>query len=155
MTMASIDANVLVALVDARDKWHYAAIALRDALLDVNAQLVYLDCVINEAISVMGRRAEEQKRSDQFEHLIDELTTLVPERDITWISLAGQRLFQDVVRLCRHHQGRLNYHDALMALVCQELGIHHIVSFDPDFDEVAWLTRIADPVGARKLQSGG
>jgi len=155
MTMASIDANVLVALVDTRDKWHHDAIALRDALLNVNAQLVYFDCVVNEAISVMGRRAEEQKRSDQFEHLVDGLTALVPERDITWISLAGPRLFQDVVSLCRHHQGRLNYHDALMALVCQELGIHHIVSFDPDFDEVAWLTRIANPVEAQKLRPSG
>jgi len=155
MTTACIDANVLVALVDARDKWHHSATALRDALLDVDAQLVYFDCVVNEALSVMGRRAEEQKRSDQFEHLVDTLTALVPEHDITWISVAGPRLFQDVVSLCRHHQGRLNYHDALMTLVCQELGICHIVSFDPDFDEVAWLTRIANPVEAQKLRPSG
>lgn len=153
MTMTGIDANVLVALVDVRDKWHHTAIALRDALLDVNAQLVYFDCVINEAISVIARRAEEQQRSDQFEYLVDKLTALVPEHDITWISHAGQRLFQDVVRLCRLHQGRLNYHDALIALVCRELDIHHIVSFDADFDGVAWLTRIANPLEVRKLHS--
>ena len=150
--VAAIDTNVLVALVDARDTWHQGATALRDALLDVGAQLVYFDCAVNEAIGVIGRRAEEQKRSDQFEHLLDRLTQLVPERNITWISGDGQRLFQEVVSLCRSFQGALNFHDALIALACQELGIRFIVSFDGDFDQVTWLTRIADPVGVQKLR---
>jgi len=150
-TPVTIDANVIVALVDARDKWHHDAVVLRDALLNAGAQLVYFDCVINEAIGVIGRRTEEQKRSDQFEHLLDELTTMIPERSITRISVAVQRLFQEVVGLCRSHQGRLNFHDALMALACQELGIRFILSFDEDFDEVVWLTRIADPVEVQKL----
>lgn len=148
--IAAIDTNVIVALVDVSDKWHHGALALRDALLDVGAQLVYFDCVVNEAIGVIGRRTEEQKRPDQFVRLLDGLTNL-PEPTITWISGAGQRLFREVVSLCRDHNGTLNFHDALMALICQELGIQFIVSFDCDFDEIAWLTRIADPVGVEKL----
>ena len=31
-----------------------------------------------------------------------------------------------------------------MAMACQELGISAIVSFDGDFDHVAWLRRISD-----------
>lgn len=77
---------------------------------------------------------------------------MIPERSITWISVAVQRLFQEVVELCRSHQGKLNFHDALMALACQELGIRFILSFDEDFDEVVWLTRIADPEEAQKLR---
>lgn len=76
---------------------------------------------------------------------------MIPERSITWISVAVLRLFQEMVGLCRSHQGRLNSHDALMALACQELGIRFILSFDEDFDEVVWLTRIADPVEVQKL----
>lgn len=71
---AVIDANVLVALVDARDKWHSQAIALRDALLAQQAQLLYFDCVVNETVGVIGRRAEEQKRSDQFGALLNSLS---------------------------------------------------------------------------------
>jgi predicted nucleic acid-binding protein len=151
-TTVIIDTNVLVALVDARDNWHPRAIALRDALLDASAPLVYFDCVVNEAIGVIGRRAEEQKRSDQFESLLDGLTTLVPEENLTWISAATQRLFQKAVSMCRSHQGRFNFHDALMALACQELDIQFIASFDPDFDGVGWLTRIADPEGTQLLR---
>jgi predicted nucleic acid-binding protein len=149
----AIDTNVIVALVDRHDTWHEGAVRLRDALLDVGAELVYFDCVINEAIGVIGRRAQEQKRSDQFEHLLDGLTRLVPEPRITWIADTGQRLFQEVVALCRTHLGALNFHDALIALACQELDIRFIASFDRDFDQVAWLARLADPVGVQKLRS--
>ena len=150
-TPVVIDANVLVALTDAHDKWHPVAVALRDALLAVNAPLVYFDCVVNEAIGVIGRRAEEQKRSDQFGSLLDELASLAPAAQITWISAAGQRLYEKVLRLCRDHGGRLNFNDALMALVCQDLGLGWIISFDGDFDEVEWLSRVADLSDVQRL----
>ncbi len=146
-----IDANVLVALTDAHDKWHPVAVTLRDALLAVNAPLVYFDCVVNEAIGVIGRRAEEQKRSGQFGSLLDELASLAPAAQITWISVAGQRLYEQVLRLCRDHGGRLNFNDALIALVCQELDLGWILSFDGDFDEIEWLSRVADLPGVQRL----
>ena len=144
LTTVCIDTNVVVALADAHDKWHTRSVALRDALLAAQAPLVYFDCVMNEAIGVIGRRAEEQNRSDQFSRLLAGLLTIVPESDITWIAASAQRLFPLIVEQCRQHQGRLNFHDALMALACQELGISAIVSFDGDFDQVAWLRRISD-----------
>ena len=150
-TPVIIDANVLVALTDAHDKWHPAAVALRDALLAMNAPLVYFDCVVNEAIGVIGRRAEEQRRSDQFGLLLDELASLTPAAQITWISAAGQRLYEQVLHLCRDHGGRLNFNDALMALICQELGLGWIISFDGDFDEIDWLSRVADLPGVQRL----
>lgn len=150
-TTACIDTNAVVALVDAQDKWHARAVALRDALLAAQAQLVYYDCVINEAIGVIGRRAEEQRRSDQFGRLLDGLLTIVPEPGITWIAASAQHLFPSIVDLCRQHQGRVNFHDALMALASQELGISVIVSFDGDFDRIGWLHRISEPAQVTDL----
>lgn len=75
-----IDANVLVALVDTKDKWHHQSVELRDALVANEAQLIYFDCVVSETVSVLGRRAEEQRRSEQFDHLLDQLSAVVPER---------------------------------------------------------------------------
>lgn len=150
-TPAVVDANVLVALADAHDKWHPVAVALRNALLAVDAPLVYFDSVVNEAIGVIGRRAEEQKRSQQFGSLLDELITLVPASRITWISATGQRLYEQILSLCRQHGGRLNFNDALIALICQELELGWILSFDSDFDEITWLARIADLSGVQRL----
>lgn len=153
MTTICIDTSVVVALADARDKWHSRAVALRDALLVAQTSVVYFDCVVNEAIGVIGRRAEEQGRSDQFSHLLDRLLAIVPESSITWIAPLAQVLFQDIIELCRLHHGRMNFHDTLMALACQELGVSVIVSFDSDFDEISWLQRIGDADQVPRLSS--
>lgn len=138
---AAIDSNVLVALVDDRDKWHVRAKALLDALKEEAVNVIYFDCVLNETISVMARRSEEQNRSAQFLELLDELQVQVPENLITWITLDTQRLYNRIAALVRQTQGRLNFHDALIALACQELEIKVILSFDRDFDEIPWMER--------------
>lgn len=154
MRMAIIDTSVVIALADAHDKWHAHAVFLRDALFTAGLRQIYFDCVINEAIGVIGRRAEEQKRSEQFDRLLDGLLTLVPAQAITWISGAGERLLPEILALCRQHQGKLNYHDVLMALACRELGVSVIVSFDGDFDDISWLERVHDPAGVSRLSVG-
>ncbi len=150
-TTVIIDTNLLVALIDERDKWHTVAIALRDALLATGAQVIYLDCVIQETVSVVARRTEEQGRSEQFAHLLDTLVLLIPQSLITWSAVVGIHLFPRVLALCREHQGRLNYNDALIALICRENDIRTIASFDADFDQVPWLVRVADPGKVKAL----
>lgn len=83
MATAIIDANALVGLLDDQDKWHRTAIALRDALSEAGVELVYLDCVINETISVVARRTREQGRVDQLNAVLDQLMRLIPAKDIT------------------------------------------------------------------------
>jgi len=144
MVMVALDTNGVVALVDDRDTWHSTAVAIRDALLKPQIQLIYFDCVFNETLGVIGRRTAEQKRPEQFDHLLDGLTALIPSQSLTWIAGVAQRLFDEIVRLCRESYGTLNFHDALIALTCQELGVRFLVSFDPDFDNMPWITRIYD-----------
>ena len=146
-----IDANILVALVDARDTWHSQAVALRDALMAGQAQLIYFDCVVNETVGVIGRRAEEQKRAEQFSQLLSRLRQEVSPSSITWISGEGERLYEQVLDLCRSHEGRLNFNDSLMALFCREQGIRYIASYDHDFDHLFWLVRMFDPAHLQAL----
>lgn len=143
----AMDANVFVALVDSQDKWHNRAVALRDALKAAQVDLLYFDPVVNETVSVLARRAEEQQRTQQFPSLLDVLLQQVPATAITWLSAATQRLYDKVIDLIRETSGVLNFHDALIALGCQEFGVAVIVSFDRDFDQVIWLTRIDTPEG--------
>jgi len=145
MVTVALDTNVVVALVDDRDTWHATAVTIRDALIEAQTQLVYFDCVFNETIGVIGRRTAEQKRPEQFDHLLDSLTTMMPPEGISWIGGSAQPWFQEIIRLCRANHGTLNFHDALIALACQELGVRFLASFDPDFDNIPWLTRIHEP----------
>lgn len=142
MTTVALDTNIIVALVDNRDTWHTTAVALRDALIESQIQLVYFDCVFNETIGVIGRRTAEQKRQGQFDRLLDGLTAMVPHPRITWIGGAAQQWLHEILHLCRANHGALNFHDALIALACQALGIRFLASFDADFDSIPWLARL-------------
>jgi predicted nucleic acid-binding protein len=136
------DANFLIALVDERDVWHLKAVTLLNALRIKGAKAVYLDCVLNEVISVLGRRFEEKGRADEFEGVLRKLKKKVPEGLITWAYPRVPELYKEILNLVGVHKGKLNFHDVLIALVSKEMAIEYIVSFDKDFDEIEWLKRV-------------
>jgi len=139
---AVVDTNVLVALIDRRDKWHREAMELQEMFEAEQMELIYLDCVLNEAVSVLARRAHEQKRVEQFVPMLDDLMRLVTTDMITWASSESQRLYHSVSQLVRDSQGSLNFNDALIALFCREVGVSAMATFDRDFDQVPWLQRL-------------
>ena len=141
----ALDTSLLVGLVDSRDVWHPAAIALRDALKGAQPQMVYFDCVISEAINVLARRAKERKRSSEFTALLTQLMSQAPEDSIIWISAESKRFYPEIIGLVRDSMGALNFSDTLVALGCRELGIEYIATFDSDFDSITWLKRLSSP----------
>jgi len=56
--------------------------ALARALKKNNCNVIYLDCVLNEVVSVLGRRLEERQRPQSFRTLLETLEDLVPESQI-------------------------------------------------------------------------
>jgi hypothetical protein len=141
--MVVIDTNLLVGLLDERDKWHSTATAIRDALHSNGAKVVYFDCVLNETVSVLARRTHEQNRPEDLDSLLSQLDTWIPTNRITWVSLEIPRLYEQILQLIRRSDGELNFHDALIALVCREQDVSTIASFDRDFDAIEGLTRVA------------
>lgn len=136
------DSNFLIALVDEKDIWHLKSGILMNTLKKLDAKGVYLDCVLNEVISVVARRLEEKGRNNEFDKAFKELNKLVTEKMITWIYPRVPELYNEIMSIIETHNGKLNFHDALIALVAKELDIEYIISFDKDFDEVDWLKRI-------------
>jgi predicted nucleic acid-binding protein len=141
----AVDTSLLVGLVDQRDKWHTAGVALREALKTAALEMVYFDCVMNETVSVLARRARERKRTEEFTGLFANLVSTVPQQSITWLSTETERLYPDIMALVRDSDGDLNFHDALIALGSREFEIRWVASFDGDFDLIPWLTRLAAP----------
>lgn len=140
-----IDTSVLVGLINPRDTWHAHAIALRGALQTADVEIVYFDCVVGEAISVVARRLEEQRRGHEFTAVLDRLRNQIPATALSWILPDVPRQFDAILDLMRTSSGALNFNDALIALACQERAIPVIASFDPDFDAVGWLKRLSQP----------
>lgn len=139
-----IDSNVLLALIDESDKWHPRASALAMALKKNNCQVIYLDCVLNEVISVLGRRLEERQESQSFRTLLERLEDLVPENQIEWVYPDVPALYGHIMKMIKANEGRLNFHDALISLFMREHGLKHIVSFDKDFDQAEEIRRIGN-----------
>jgi hypothetical protein len=77
------------------------------------------------ASSDAGRRyresvAEEQKRLQDAPSMFSDLTAFAPKQEITWVSKETERLYDDIVKLVEETKGKLNFHDALIALCCRE-----------------------------------
>ena len=83
----------MVAVCDSNDKWHPKAVDILSKLKSANFVPLYFDCVMNETISVLARRTEEQKRTEDFQPALDYLLKNVPEEAIEWVSKEIQRLY--------------------------------------------------------------
>jgi predicted nucleic acid-binding protein len=132
-------------MLNPRDICHPRAETLLTALRDAGFTLLNFDCAVAEAASTLMRRLHEQKRSAEIPVILDALNAQVPHHVITWTFLDIPRLYPQVLDLMRDSSGELNFNDALTALACRERGIPAIASFDADFDQVAWLKRVAEP----------
>jgi len=141
----AIDSSVLVGLLVPNDLWHAQAVALWEAIKAAGHIGLFLDCVAAESISAATRRLHEKGRLAEVASLLDRLKVQVPGDTITWILPDVPHLYPDVLNLIRSTSGALNFNDALIALACRERGIPAIASFDADFDQVAWLRRLACP----------
>jgi len=139
---ATIDANFLLALIDKKDKWHPKAKILAKTLRKKKWEVIYLDCVLNEVISVLAKRLEERKESQDLVSLLESLENLVPKEKVEWLYPNVPDLYSNIVKLIKEKEGRLNFHDALIALFIKENNSKYLVSFDQDFDEVDWIVRI-------------
>ncbi len=68
-----------------------------------------------------------------------------PVGSITWISTETERFYTEIIKLVQSSMGALNFNDILIALGCREVGIEWIVTFDTDFDSIAWIKRLSSP----------
>jgi predicted nucleic acid-binding protein len=135
----------LIGLLDPKDVWHEPATALKGALIAHGANVAVFDCVLAEAISTLARRIHEQRRTADLDRLVARLLADYPMDDILWVLPDVPVLYGGIVELVRSSGGALNFNDALIALSCRHREIPFIASFDRDFDQLAWLKRVAQP----------
>jgi len=142
--VAIYDSSFVVGLADEDDKWHTTALELHSSIKTKNLLIIYLDCVANEVLSVIAKRAEEKDKSSEFASKLTKFKELFPTEDITWSYGNVERHYDEILKIMKESFGKLNFHDALICVVAKEMGIKYIVSFDEDFDSIKELTRIYD-----------
>ena len=145
MIRIGIDTSVLIGLLDPKDVWHEPATLLKQVLIAHGADVGVFDCVLAKAISVLARRIHEQRRTADLDQLLTRILTDYPTDDILWVLPDVPVLYSGIIELVRSSGGELNFNDALIALSCRYREIPFIASFDRDFDQLAWLQRVAQP----------
>jgi predicted nucleic acid-binding protein len=150
MNSVVLDANYLVAWLDPKDSLHRKANDIDDALGDRLERLV-VDIAVSEALNVVARRCEEQKRSGEFLSLVDFFESYAPESRTTWISPLMREFYPESIKLLRRYSGRLNFNDALIALFMKHNNFLYLASFDTDFDLIPEIRRIASPADAAAI----
>ncbi|MEW6096623.1 MAG: type II toxin-antitoxin system VapC family toxin [bacterium] len=147
-----MDTNYVIALVDARDKRAAIAEEISRELKIKKTKAIHLDCVLNEVISVLGKRFVEKKRIEEFVPTLRILERLIPKEKITWVYPEVPRLYNEVLKVVEKYKGKLNFHDGLIVTAAKEMGINSIVSFDEDFDEIPELKRIGKSIDVTSVK---
>ena len=135
-----VDTSFLVAQLDERDLHHQTAKALHELFRRRDVAYIYLDCVVNEAVTVLARRALERKVDPR--PIIRRLRREIPTEMLDWTGPELPRLWERVLDTLEEYRGRLSFHDCLLVRVSQEGGIEWVASFDQSFDQVRGLKRV-------------
>jgi predicted nucleic acid-binding protein len=144
-----IDANFLVALLDGDDSFHTKATEI-EMMIPIETPRLYFDVVVSESLSVLARRSEERKRIFSFREKVRMLQIKLPYSNISWVSVLIQTYYSEILELMTHHNGKLNFNDALIVVYMKKNNLQFIASFDSDFDDVAWVQRISTPSDIEK-----
>ena len=127
----TLDANVIVAHLDEADALSQRAQALARRLREQGADLVLLDVLVSEAVSVLCRRARE-RRSGQPD--LSAVLTIVrgwaAAGSIRWIAGQAERVVGSVLDVIQEPEGRLNFNDALLVILQREGLVEEVASFD-------------------------
>lgn len=137
-----LDTSYLIGLFDEADLWHFQAREIHRLIRQHQVEVLYLDCVVNELFTVLARRCRERGKPEAFQTLVDQVAQAVPETFITWVYPHLPRWYGRCISLMRETHGSLNFHDVLIVMALQELGLSAIISFDAGFDQAPAVRRL-------------
>lgn len=89
----------------------------------------------------MARRIRERGGND-FADKLKMIEEKIPKNKILWSYPRIVEYYDLIIDIIKKHQGRLNFHDAMIVTVIREAGLKYVVSFDKDFDDIEEIERI-------------
>src|SRR6266511_586490 len=138
-----LDATVIVAQLDGGDALFDRARALGQRLREEGVELVILDVTLSEAVSVLCRRARERRGAPpDLSAALAIVRGWAESGVVRWVASEAERLVGPILDVVRDTGGRLNFNDALLAVLQRENFIGEVASFDQGFDVLPDIRRI-------------
>lgn len=131
-----LDASFMVAELDAGDFFHKQAVQIRLQIEREKLRPILLDAVVNEVVTVIGKRLERTGNQNQAAEIFKFLDRLSSPENIFFSYLRIQSYWKAILSLVKSSSGALSFHDSLILIVMKEFGFRKIATFDKDFDHV-------------------
>lgn len=139
-----LDANVIVAWLDSADSLAARAHGLMTRLRGENAELVLVDIVVAEALSVLCRRAAQRRSSPpDLATALETVRRWGEQGSIRWLAREQERLLPEILDTIATTSGRLNFNDALLVVLQRDGSIGEVASFDEGFESVSTFARLS------------
>jgi predicted nucleic acid-binding protein len=142
MAECVLDANVLVAWIEAADSLHTRAHDLLNQLEQDGSEPVLLDVLVGEAVSVLCRRFRERRRSGDLTAMLAGFRRWIDPSAIIWVSSEAERLYDGILDLVASTGGKLNFNDAFIVVLQREGRVGPVATFDAGFDAVPGFVRV-------------
>lgn len=131
MVKVVLDANVLIGHLDEYDSLHNPAEALIERVR-VNGDVTQaIDLVLQEAISVICRRARERKQqAPKLPATLRKVRRWFERGEVGFTQSKLEPLFSEVLDVIEESGGSLNYNDAALVVLQQRGLIGDVATFD-------------------------
>ena len=140
-----VDTNVLVSIIDSKDKWNATTLGIINQIENKKEKinLIFLDIVINESINVLLKRYESKGMLEKVDEMIDLIEENYNEF-IIWASENVEDYHKDILKKIKDYKGLLNYNDSFIIEYMERNNIRNIISYDIDFDQIELINRICN-----------
>jgi predicted nucleic acid-binding protein len=139
-----LDANIIVAWLDSADSLAARAQELMTRLRSENAEIVLVDIVVAEALSVLCRRAAQRRTSPpDLATALETVRRWGDQGSIRWLAREQVHLLPEILDTIATTSGRLNFNDALLVALQRDGSIGEVASFDAGFDSVPQFARLS------------
>jgi predicted nucleic acid-binding protein len=138
-----LDANVIVAQLDGADSLATRAQDLTTRLRSDGSELVLLDFVVQEALSVLCRRSRERKTSPpDLSPVVGTIRHWSARGAIRWSGGKMDQLWPETLDVIEESAGRLNFNDSLLVVLQRSGAIGDVASFDKGLDIAPGFRRL-------------
>lgn len=132
-----LDTSFILSLILSSDSNHKKALNLANVL---NEDCYINNNVLNEVLTLIGRKLDIIAAKDVYYTLIDTFTIL-NEYDIHNYNYRNFEIFEKYVGV-QSNKSKLSFTDSSILLTMDEYGIENLVSFDDEFKRVGYINLI-------------
>lgn len=131
MAKVIFDACVIIGYLDETDSVHSRAEALAERIHANGDTLQVIDLALQEAISVLCRRATQRKQHPpNLPRILRDVREWLDEGFVGFTQSKLEPLFSEVLDVIEQSGGLLNYNDAALVVLQQRGHIGEVATFD-------------------------